>query len=74
LFAVWHCYIFHLAPECENFVRLCRQKTIRSADKFRWTNRLMIRYEIKVKYNISIPCKLKIRSNADFILITESEI
>jgi hypothetical protein len=33
----------------------------------------MIRYEIEVEDNISIPCKLKIHSNADFILITESE-
>lgn len=73
ILAVWYCHIFHLAPECKNFVWLCRQKTVRSADKCGKTNRLLIRYEIEVEYNISIPCKLKIRSVADFVLITEGE-
>jgi hypothetical protein len=54
-------------------VRLWRQKTIRIANGFGRTNSLMIRYEIEVEYNISIPCKLKICSIADFVLITESE-
>jgi len=52
---------------------LCKQKTVRSDDKCGRTNGLLIRYEIEMEYNISIPCKLKIRSIADFILITESE-
>jgi hypothetical protein len=50
-------------------VWLCRQKT---KVLINLEGQLMIRYEIEVEY-ISIPCKLKIRSNADFILITESE-